>query len=86
MADDLYWKPMLEQKFKVYNIEETVYIQSSQKANGPEMFAKFICDAITPGDVPDALKRLYQEAVYGINVNVKARIRNRMYLVGRHVR
>ena len=86
MAGEDYWKEFLDQKFKVYNIEETVYIQSSQKANGPDMFAKFICDAMKPGDVPKALHMLYHEAVYGSDVNVKNRIRNRMYLVGRHVR
>ena len=84
--DDLYWKDMLAQKFKVYHIEQKVYIESSQKANGPEMFAKFICDAIQPGDVPDALKRLYREAVYGTNEKVKSQICNRMYLICRHVR
>ena len=86
MAQEIYWKQFLEQKFKVYQLEESVYIQSSQKANGPEMYVKFICDAIQPGDVPYALKRLYEEAVYGTDPQVKLRIRNHMYLIGRHVR
>ena len=85
MAAELRWKEYLQQKFRVYSIEESVYIQSSQKANGPEMYAKFICDSITPGDVPYPLKRLYEEAVYGTHPDVKLRIRNRMYLIGRHV-
>ena len=70
----------------MYKIEESIYIQSSQKSNGPEMYAKFICDGLRDGDVPDALKKLYQEAVYGTDEKVKLRIKNRMYLVGCNVR
>ena len=76
----------MEKKYRIYQLEESVYIQSSEKSNGPEMFAKFICDSIHEGDVPNDLKRLYHEAVYGTDSKVKERIRNRMYLIGRHVR
>ena len=80
------WEEILNQKFRVYEIEEVIYIQSSQKSNGPDMFAKYICDAINPGDVPEALRLLYWEAMYGDNTKVKQRIRGCIYLIGRHVR
>ena len=85
MASGSFWQALLSQKFRVYQLEESVYIQSSKTANSPEKYAKFICDAIRPGDVPEALHRLYIEAVYGLDKDVKSRIKNRIYLIGRHV-
>ena len=86
MAESTSWEEISNQKFCVFDIESTTYQECSNKSNGPEMFAKFICDAIKLEDVPDALKSLYMEAVYGSDIKVKTRIRNRMYLIGRHVR
>ena len=86
MATFSQWDVLLNQKYRIYQVEESVYVNSSQKANGPEMYAKFICDALRKGDVPESLQRLYEEAVYGTEERVKLRIRNRMYLIGRHVR
>ena len=80
------WEEILSQKFKVFKAEEDIYIDSSKKSNGPDMYAKFICDNLKDGDVPEALKSLYMESVYGINESVKKRIRSRMYLIGCHVR
>ena len=80
------WDDLLAQKFKVFKAEATIYVESSQRSNGPDMYAKYICDNLGPSDVPHDLKKLYMEAVYGSNDNVKKRIRSRMYLIGRHVR
>ena len=86
MADVSEWDAILSEKFRVYQVEQSVYISSVERANGPDMFAKFICDSIRPGDVPDNLKRLYREAVYGTDPKVKERIKKRMYLINRKVR
>ena len=82
MANVSEWDAILNDKFKVYPVEESIYIDSVHRANGPEMFAKFICDQICPGDVPENLQRLYREAVYGTDAKVKNRIKKRMYLIG----
>ena len=80
------WDAILNDKFKVYPVEESIYIDSVHRANGPEMFAKFICDQIRPSDVPENLQKLYREAVYGTDTKVKNRIKKRMYLIGRKAR
>ena len=65
------WEAILNDKFKVYPAEESIYIASAQRANGPDKFVKFICDQLHPGDVPDNLNKLYIEAVYGSDAKVK---------------
>ena len=67
---DQEWDFYLGQKFKVYQAEENIYVNSSQRANCPETYMKFICDGLHNGDVPHALRMLYREAVYGTNERV----------------
>ena len=86
MASVSEWDAILNDKYKVYPIEESIYIASTQRANGPDMFAKFICDQMRPGDVPDNLRKLYREAVYGTDLKVKTGIKKRMYLICKKVR
>ena len=83
---DQEWDFFLNQKFKVYQAEENIYLNYSQNSKFSEHFSKFICDGLRNGDVPHALRMLYREAVYGRNEKVKARIKNRMYFIGRHCR
>ena len=65
---------ILKKKFKPYPVEKTVYVNTKSKGNNPELYAKYICDALRDGDVPDDLIKLYREAVYGKDAKVKERI------------
>ena len=76
------WEPILNQRFGVFEIEKNVYMNTKAKANQPEIYAKYICDALRDGDVPDDLKKLYREAVYGSDPEVKKRILKRTYFIG----
>ena len=76
------WEQVLKGKFKAFDVEKSIYSENRNKANTPEMYAKYICHTLREGDVPDDLKKLYQEAVYGSDLKVKARIRRRVYAIG----
>ena len=76
----------MKSKFKPYNVEKSIYIQSQRVANGPLMFAQYICEALHPGDVPNDLHKLYKETIYGTNAKVKSRIINHIYSIGQKVR
>ena len=80
------WKEILKQKFKAYDVEKSIYIASRNKSNNPEVYAKMICDSLRDGDVPDNLRKMYREAVYGDDKDVKARIHRCMYSIGNRVR
>ena len=80
------WAVILKCKFKPFDVEKSIYADSMQIANCPMMFAQYICDGLRPGDVPENLRKLYQEAVYGTNEKVKSRIVSRMYSIGQRVR
>ena len=56
------------------------------KQNRQKCMQKFICDGLREGDVPDNLKKLYVEAVYGTNAKVKNRIIKRIYAIGQKTR
>ena len=80
------WGQILKCKFKPFDVEKSIYIESQQVASSPIMFAQYICDGLRPGDVPDNLRKLYREAVYGTNSKVKSRIVSRIYRIGGIVR
>ena len=80
------WEHILRGKFKAFDVEKSIYSEHRNKANTPEMYAKFICDPLRDGDVPDDLRKLYQEAVYGTDPKVKARICRRVYAIGEKCR
>ena len=86
MASILEWDKILQGKYKFFDIEKSIYTENRNKANSPEMIAKFICDGLRPGDVLDNLKNLYHEAVYGSDKKVKQRITKRVYAIGAKVR
>ena len=80
------WDEILKGKWKAYDVEKSLYVESGRKTLAPEQKAKIICDGLRPGDVPDNLKKLYVEAVYGSDVKVRARIMSRLYFIGGKVR
>ena len=80
------WAEILKGKYKPFDVEKSIYIQSQRLANSPLMFAQYIIDGLRPGDVPENFMKLYREAVYGTNPKVKSRIISRIYNIGRIVR
>ena len=72
---------ILKKKFKPYEVEKSVYVNTKSKGNNPEIYAKYICDSLKDGDVPADLMTLYHEAVYGKDQKVKERIYKRMYFL-----
>ena len=73
---------IMQSKFKFYDVERSIYLENHNKVNAPEDFAKLICDGFRPGDVPENLRKLYREAVYGSDKAVKRRIIKRVYAIG----
>ena len=65
------WNEILKGKWKAYDVEKSLYIDSVKRVNTPDGRAKIICDGLREGDVPENLKKLYVEAVYGKNEKVK---------------
>ena len=86
MASGYDWDKILQGKYKFYDIERNTYSANRKRANSVEMYAKYICENIQPGDVPDNLRFLYNEAVYGSDPRVKQRIIKRVYSIGNKVR
>lgn len=80
------WDEILKGKWKAYDVEKSLYIESVKKTLAPDERAKFICDNLRPGDVPENLKKLYNDAVYGSDAKVKTRITSRIYFIGGKVR
>ena len=78
MAKPTIWDQMLKERFAVYDVQLSVYKDNMNRLNKPRAFAKTICDALRPTEVPFTLRRLYREAVYGTDVKVRLRILNRM--------
>ena len=76
------WDKIRKQRFSVNDIEKEIYVNTKAKANQPEVYAKYICDGLKTGSVPEDLMKMYREAVYGSNEKVKKRIYKRMYFIG----
>ena len=80
------WDKILQGKFRFFDVEKKIYAENRNKANSPDMYAKLICDNLTPGEVPENLQKLYHEAVYGTDPKVKTRIIKRVYAIGTKTR
>ena len=81
-SDSDKWSAILKAKYKINPVEREIYLSTQNKANHPEIYAKYICDGLKEGDVPENLTKMYREAVYGSDAKVKARIIKRMYFIG----
>ena len=46
------WDEILKGKWKAYDVEKSLYIDSVNKANSAEERAKIICDGLREGDGP----------------------------------
>ena len=80
------WQQILKGKWKPFNVEKSLYVDSENKANSVEEKAKIICDGLREGEVPENLHKIYKEAVYESNEKVRSRVISRVYFIGRTVR
>ena len=72
---------LLDQSYKVQEIETIVFKKKQKEATCNEMFAKYICDAMNESNFKHNLKKLYNEAVYGCDLEVRRRMIKRIYLI-----
>ena len=79
MASNIDWEDVLKDRFPTFKVEELAFIESLKIANSTEVAAERIYEAIKTNDeIPENLKILYKEAVYGSQEKVRLRIRNRI--------
>ena len=73
------WEMILKGKYCSYKVEIDAYLESLEIATSTEISATKIYYAIhNDKDVNENLKKLYCEAVFGTNKDVKARIKSRI--------
>ena len=80
------WDEILKGKWRAFDVEKSLYLESVKCTPSSDEKAKFICDGLRLGDIPDNLKKLYNEAVYGSDIKVRSRIISRIYFIGGKVR
>ena len=86
ISNENQWDEILKGRWVAYDVEKSLYVDSINKANSIEERAKIICDGLRPGDVPDNLRKIYMEGVYGSNEKVKSRVISRTYFIVRNSR
>ena len=73
------WKLLLKGKYPSYKIEVETYLDSLEIATSSLISASKIYEVIHHlPEVNENLKKLYKEALFGHDPDVKARIRSRM--------
>ena len=73
------WKSILKGKFPSYKIEVDAFLDSIEIATSTKVAASKIYEAICDApEVNATLKSIYEEALFGKNKDVKARIKNRI--------
>ena len=80
------WDEILKGKWSAYDVEKSLYLESVKKTSAPDVRAKIICNGLRQGDVPENLRKLYMEAIYGSDAKVHARIMSHIYFIGGKVR
>ena len=73
------WQQLLKGKYPSYKIEVETYLENLEVATSSEISARKIYDAIK--DLPEInenLKKIYKEALFGSDKEVKSHIKNRM--------
>ena len=87
MASNLDWDEIFKDRHPAFKVEENAFVASLKICNSTEVAAEHIYRAIKDDkDIPENLKLIYKEAVYGSNKQVKKRIRNRMTNIRCHLR
>ena len=84
-VSDPFWASLLSKPYKITALEKRVYLDRQEDATCNEMYAKFICDEMKARNLCNNLYKLYDEAVYGSDPDVKRRMIHRIYTVRQKV-
>ena len=74
------------ESFKIHSIEFKLFKKFNKECNGADMMLKAMYDSLSADEVPQALLDMYYEAGYGTDRNVRRRMRNRIYYIGKKIR
>ena len=87
MASNVDWPTILKDRHTTFKVEENAFLESLKIANSNEVAAERIYQAIKDDpEIPENLKIIYREAVYGTMEKVKTRVRNRIGNIRRHLK
>ena len=79
MAEAIDWEEILKDRYAIFKLEEQGFKESIDICNSTDVSAEKIYYTIMDSDeIPDNLKKLYREAVFGFNKKVKKRIKDRI--------
>ena len=66
MASNVDWADLLDKKYNSYKVEVSAYLDSLDVSNSSDISMQFIYERIRNAPkVPENLKLLYKEAIYG---------------------
>ena len=87
MASFTDWDEIMRDRYATFKLEEQGFIESLEICNSTEISAEKIYYTIREADdIPENLKMMYREAVFGTNKAVKRRIKNRIGNMRRNLR
>ena len=85
MASNLDWDVIMRDRYATFKVEENAFIESLSICNSTEVAAERIYETIKDdADIPENLKLMYREFVFGDNDRVKGRIKNRITNIRRN--
>ena len=87
MASPIDWDEILRDRYVTFKLEEQGFRESLEICNSTEVSAEKIYYTIwDAAEVPDNLKMMYKEAVFGYNEKVKNRIKHRISNMRRNLK
>ena len=79
MASFIDWDEVLRDRYATFKLEEQGFEESLEICNSTDVSAEKIYYTIRDADeIPENLKMMYREAVFGHNEKVRNRIKNRI--------
>ena len=79
MASQTNWSQILEERFPSYKVEVSAFLETLHISKSTDVSIEKIYQVIKDEqDVPEHLKMLYHECIFGTDKSVKTRIRNRV--------
>ena len=77
MAAFIDWDELLRDRYPIFKLEEKGFVESLEICNSTEVLAEKIYYTIRDSDeIPENLKTIYREAVFGHQEKVRTRIKN----------
>ena len=79
MASPIDWEDVMRERYATFKLEEEGFLASLEICNSTDVSAEKIYYTIREADdIPENLKLMYREAVFGFNTKVRNRIKNRI--------